>query len=106
MKINRMLCLGAAIALTQSALAELPVTNGTLGQTESMVELCSKVNPKSADKYKERGKALVGEASDKDLADARTAKEYKDSYNLVKTTLGKLSKDAAVKICTEVLDGK
>jgi chromosome condensin MukBEF ATPase and DNA-binding subunit MukB len=106
MKIYHTLCLGAVIALTQSALAELPISNDTLGQSESTLDFCAKVNPKSAAKYQEREKALVGNATDKDLADARNSKEYKDSYTLVKTTLGKLPKGEAAKICTSLLEGK
>ena len=106
MKIYRTLCLGAAIALPQLALAELPMANDALGQAESALDFCSKANPKAAAKYKVRGKTLVGNASEKDLADARSSGEYKDTYNAVKTVLGKLSKDEAAKICSDALESK
>jgi hypothetical protein len=64
------------------------------------------VNPKSAAKYQEREKALVGNATDKDLADARSSGQYKDSSKLLKTTLGKLPKHEAAKICTDLLESK
>jgi hypothetical protein len=106
MKIYHALCLGAAIALTQFALAELPIPNDELGQKESMLDFCSKANPQSAAKYKERGKALVGNASEKDLAKARDSGEYKDAYSLVKTALGKAPKDDVAKLCTGLLESK
>jgi chromosome condensin MukBEF ATPase and DNA-binding subunit MukB len=106
MKIYRILCLGAAIGLAQVALAELTISNEALGQAESTLDFCSKAKPKSAAKYKERKKALVGDASEEDLAKARSSQEYKDSYSLVKTTLGKLPKDEAAKVCTNLLESK
>jgi hypothetical protein len=106
MKIYRALGLGAAIALSQFALAELPIPNGELGQKEGMLDFCSEANPKSAAKYKERGKALVGNASEKDLADARDSGEYKDSYDLIGDELRKVSKDDAVKACTDFAEEK
>ena len=67
------------VPVSQAVLAELPISNANLGQSESVLDFCSKVNPKSSDQYKEPGNALVGNASEKDLAKARSSGEYKDS---------------------------
>jgi len=106
MRIYHALCLGAMIAVSQCVLAELPISNENLGQTESALDFCSKVNSKSAAQYKQRGKALVGNASEKDLAKARSSAEYKDSYSLIQTMLEKLPKEETVKICVDLLESK
>jgi len=106
MKIYRTLCLVAAIGLPQLALAELPFPVKALGQIEGTLDFCSQLNPKAAAKYKERGKALVGNVSEKDLAQARNSGEYKDSYNWIDGELRKVSKDDAVKACTDFVEEK
>lgn len=106
MKIYQTLCLGAVIALTQSAMAQLPIANDTLGLSEGMLAFCSKENPKAAAKYRELGKESEGNATVKDLADAKASKEYKESFALIKTRLEKLPQHEAAKVCTEVLESK
>ena len=106
MKIYRTLCLGAAIALPQLAQADLPIPAKALGQIEGTLDFCSQLNPKAAAKYKERGKMLVGNASEKDLAKARNSGEYKDSYNWIGDELRKVSKDDAAKACTDFAEEK
>ena len=106
MKIYRALCLGAAIGLPQLALAELPFPAKALGQIEGTLNFCSQANPKSAAKYKEWGKLLVGNASEKDLANARNSSDYKDSYNWIDGELRKAPKADAVKACTDFVEEK
>lgn len=106
MRIYHALCLGAIIAVSQSVLAELPIKNENLGQSESFLDFCSKTNPNSAAQYKERSKSLMGNASEKDLAKVRSSAEYKDSYSLIKTMLEKLPKEEIGKVCVDILESK
>ena len=106
MKIHRILCLCAAIAVPQFALAELPLTNDAFGKIEGTLAFCAEVNPKAAAKYKERAKPFVQGASEKELAEARQTKEYKEAFDWIRGELGKVPKPQAVKACTNFLEGK
>jgi hypothetical protein len=77
-----------------------------LGQIEGTLDFCSQLNPKAAAKYKERGRALVGNTSEKDLAKARSFGEYRESYNWIDGELRKVSKDDAAKACTDFVEAK
>jgi len=106
MKIHRILCLGAAFLIPQLSPAELPVSHESLGQLESMLDFCSQVDAKSAPKYKEKGKAVVGDASEKDLAKARKSDEYKKAYDWVSGELRNVPKDDVAKACSDFLEDK
>jgi hypothetical protein len=64
------------------------------------------VDPDSATKYKERVKAFVGDATNEELEKARSASEYKDSYDSTTSELEKGPKDQTVKVCKAFLEGK
>ena len=106
MKILRIVCLGAAFALPQLALASLPVPNDVFGRMEGALDFCAKVNPQSAAKYQEQKKVLVQGASEKEVAEARSSKEYKEGYDSAKDEMGKQPKDQAVKACAAALETK
>jgi len=105
MKIHRMLCVSALLALPNLALAKLPPSS-TLGQLEGTVDFCAQVDPQSADKYQERKRLFVEGEPEKDVAEARKSSEYKSSYDAISEALGKVPKDKAVKACTSFLEGK
>jgi hypothetical protein len=105
MKIHRMLCLSALLALPNLALAKLPPSS-TLGQLEGTLDFCAQLDPQSAAKYQEFKKVLVQGEPEKDVAEARQTKEYKDAYDAIGEALGKVEKDKAVKACTSFLEGK
>jgi hypothetical protein len=105
MKIHRILCLSALIALPQLALAELP-PNSALGQVEGTIDFCAQVDPQSAAKYEERKKLLVQGQPEKEVAEARKTTEYKEAHDAIREALGKVPKDQAVKGCTDFLKGK
>lgn len=94
------------MAVTQLAMAELPFPTKALGQIEGTLDFCAQMNPKAAAEYKERGKAIIGKASEKDLAEARTSAEYKESYNWISGELRKAQKDDAAKACANLLEEK
>lgn len=105
-RIYSLLCLGAAITLQQVARAELSLPSQALGQIEGTLDFCSELNPKSAAKYKEHGKAIVGKATEKELAQARNSAEYKESYNWIGGELRKAPKEDALKACSSFLEDK
>jgi hypothetical protein len=106
MKIHRILFVCAAIAIPQLTVAKLPFTNDTFGKIEGTLAFCAETDPKAAAKYKERVKPLVQGASEKELAEARQTKEYKEAFDWIHGELGKVPKAQAVKACTDFLDGK
>jgi hypothetical protein len=108
MKINRIviLSLAASFAFPQFAGAKDSITPKMLGFVEATLTFCGKADPGSAEKYKAREKAFVGDATDEELAKARSSSEYKDSYDSTASDLEKAPKEQTVKACTAFLDGK
>jgi len=106
MKINYILCLGAALVLPQLLLAKLPMPNDSFGKMESTLDFCAQADPQSASKYQERKKMIAGDASEKDVDEARKTQEYKDGYQGVSDQLAQAPKEKVVKACTAFLEGK
>ncbi len=100
------LSLAAAVAFPQMAGAKLSMTPQALGFVESTLDSCAKVDPDSAAKYKERGKAFVVDATKEELEKARSTSEYKDSYDSTTSEIEKAPKDETVKACKAFLEGK
>jgi hypothetical protein len=105
MKIHRILCLSAVIALPQLALAKVP-PNSALGQVEGTLDFCAQVDPQSAAKYEERKKLLVQGEPEEEVAESRQTTDYKEAYDAIGEALGKVPKDQAVKACTSFLKSK
>jgi|ERR1700746_2376343 hypothetical protein len=103
MRIHRIICLAAAIVIPQIVFAKLPMTNDVFGKSEGALDFCAQADPESAPKYQARKKALVKDTPDKEVAEARNTKEYKDGYDLVTSQLGSLPKDRVVEGCASVL---
>lgn len=103
MKFYRILCLSAVIAVPQFTPASPAVPPNALGQVEATVNFCSKVDSKSADKYKEWGKRVISGMSEKELSDARNSSEYKESYEMITNELGKIPAEKAVEGCRAAL---
>ena len=106
MKIHRILCLGAALVVPQLALAKLPLPNDAFGKIEGTLDFCAQADSQAASKYQERKKVLVGDATEKEVAEARQTQEYKDGYQEISAQLAKVPKEKAVKACTAYLEGK
>jgi hypothetical protein len=104
MRLNLILFLGIALAPPQLSPAEIPVPEQSLGQLESMLDFCAKANPESAPKLKEVKKALAGDASEKELTEARESKGYKDGYKLASDQLEKIPREKAAKACSAYLE--
>ena len=100
------LSLVAAVAFPQVAGAKLSMTPQALGIVEGTLDTCAKVDPDSAAKYKERGKAFVGDATKEELEKARSTSEYKDSYDSTTSEIEKAPKEETIKACKAFLDAK
>ena len=106
MKTSRMLCLCAAIALPQFALAAEPALNKkSLGQVEGIVDFCAQANPQTA-KSKGTAAPSVFKASQKDLEDARKSDEYKEAYDAITAALTELPKEQVSEACSAAVAPK
>jgi hypothetical protein len=103
MKIISIICVGVAIAIPKLALAKLPFENSVFGKVESTLDFCSQVDPPSASKYEAKKTALVEGIPEKEVAEARESKEYKDGYDEAKSELSKESKDDVASTCKALL---
>ena len=106
MKIHRILCLGAALVIPQLALAKLPLPNDSFGKIEGTLDFCAQADPQGAATYQQAKKVVVGDATEKEVAEARKTQEYKDGYQEISDQLAKVPKEKAVKACTAYLEGK
>jgi hypothetical protein len=111
MKIHRIvvLSLSAAIAFPQLAGAKLSMPPEALGIVESTLDFCAKAVPESAAKLKkarEKGSALLGDATKEELDKVRSSGEYLDAYASAAESLNKVPKEEAVKACSDFLSGK
>ena len=106
MKIYKVMCLGAALAMAQLALAKSPFTNDTFGRVEGTLDFCAQVDPHATPKYEERKKAMVKGVPEKEVEEGRATQEYKDAYDWVTDELGKSPKEHAVDACSAFLQGK
>ena len=78
MKIYSILCLSIAIVLPEIAVAKLP-PNPAFGQLEGTIDYCAQADAPSAAKYQDLKKRLVEDVQEKEVAEARKTKEYKES---------------------------
>ena len=104
LKKLRFLALGAALALPQVAHGKLGLPNEIFGRIEANLDVCSKVNSKSAARYQEAKKTLTQGVTDDEVKAARESQEYKDSYSSTKQELEKKSKEELAKVCAAALD--
>ena len=103
MKSYRILCLGLALVITPIALAKLSISNDALGRVEGTLDFCAQTDAQSAPKYQERKKAVVQDASQEELAEARASQEYRDGYDSTTSELAKVPKKRVVEACTALL---
>ena len=105
MKYFRNFCLTAVlIAVPQMAPAAPPMEPMTLGGLEATVDFCKQVDSKSAAKYDELDKKFTEGMTEKEIADARASKDYKDAHAAITAALKKTPADKAVETCRGLLD--
>ena len=100
MKIRKILCLSVALILPQLAVAKLPLSNDSLGKMESILDFCAQFDAQGASKYQERKKLIVGESSEKEVAEARKTREYTDGYQEMSDQLANVPKPKTVQACS------
>ena len=71
MRIRQITCLSIGLLLPQLAPAKVAMPAPSLGQIESILDFCAKVNPELASKISDAKKALAGDATDKEVAEVR-----------------------------------
>lgn len=106
MRMFRIVCLSAVLAVSPLALAKLALPNDAFGRIEGALDYCSKADPQSAPKYQEKKKVLVQGASDQEVAEARASEEYKGGYDSATDEMDKQPKDQVKKTCTAALEAK
>src|SRR5579862_9717261 len=98
LRILSLVWLFTVLAVPQVFADELP-TPAALGQTESLLDSCSKTNPQSAPNLKKQREHILQGLSEKDLVKVRSADEYKAAYQEFRDRFEKASKDEAKKAC-------
>ena len=89
------------VSLLASAQTAAPATQdaSVLAILEGTITFCSKVDPESADKYKDLAKLLTNGQSDEAIDQVRNTKEYKDSLDKISKQLEALSTKEASEAC-------
>src|ERR1700740_1091995 len=105
MKTYVILCLSAAIAFPAFALAKLP-PNPAFGQLEATIDYCAQADASSAPRYHELKKRVTEDAPEKEVAEARKSKEYKESYDAMSEALANVPKEQVTKACRSLLESK
>jgi hypothetical protein len=80
--------------------------NDSFGRIEGTLDFCAQADPQGASTYQQAKKVVVGDATEKEVAEARKTQEYKDGYQAISDELAKMPKEKAVKACTASLEGK
>jgi hypothetical protein len=106
MRIRQITCLSIGLLLPQLAPAKVAMPAPSLGQIESILDFCAKVNPELASKISDAKKALAGDATDKEVAEVRGSQEYKDSYDASNEKLANVPREKAIKACSAQIEQK
>ena len=106
MKINGVLFVCAAISIPQLAVAKLPFSNDELGKVERTLSVCSEFTPDAAAKYQEIAKRYLGDAPEKELAEARKTPEYQEAYESSGALLADMPKERVIEVCKAFLKTK
>jgi hypothetical protein len=109
MKMGRMVCLVAALALpalpVRALAAETPNAR-LLGLAESLLHYCERADAKDAGRYQEQVARLVKGASDRELAELRKSAEYRVAYDAETDFVGKVDERNASRVCATSVAGK
>jgi hypothetical protein len=103
MRFSRILCLGAALVLSQTAFAETPFDLQTLALLDASMDFCTKANPEAAEKFKDYANQLEKDVPQKDLEAARDSKDYKEARKSISAEFDKLNKKEVTKTCSDFL---
>jgi hypothetical protein len=105
-KIFFVVCISAALAIPQLAIAAQPPAPAELGQLEGILDTCSRANPKSAADYKKQREKLTAGVADKELTRIRSSQEYKEAYSSIRERIDHATSDEVNQACHLLLGGK
>lgn len=99
MKFGRAIAIGLFFASPAFILGASSIPPAALGQVEARISFCVKVDSSYAEAYKELGKRLVANMTEKELKEARESSDYKQNYDSTTSELEKVPADKAVQTC-------
>ncbi|HVO21368.1 MAG TPA: hypothetical protein VMU15_19050 [Anaeromyxobacter sp.] len=88
---------------TGATVARASLDPATLGKIEGILNYCAKVSARAPSK--ERAAIVRGDASEKELSEARSSPEYQACYEEVSAALDGVSRDQAQEACGELSGG-
>jgi hypothetical protein len=99
---------GATLTLTCAAVLPLlahadesTFDGRVLGATEAVLDYCAKIDPSSADQYRQQLKLMLHGATDEVLAKARDTDDYKQARATAEDSLSKLDEKDAKETCSQ-----
>ncbi len=99
MKVYRILCLSAVIALPQLASAATTADEQGFGEVKAILDFCSSVDPKDAATFHALQTSLLKGKSEQDFEKMEASGSFKQAYDQTKDALKKISKTVAVSNC-------
>src|SRR5215471_1209999 len=98
-KIFSVVCVLAALAMPQLAVAAQLPAPSDLGQMESILDSCATAKPKEAETYKKQRKKLTEGIPEADVAKIRESDSYKEAYKTIQERLQQASSDEVDQAC-------
>jgi hypothetical protein len=102
MKVFRFVCLSAAAALPQLALAAQPP--GQVGAFQAIDDFCSKVDPAQHSAFSKEGNSLYAGLTQEQITALRASAEYQRGYKMLSAVLPELTNGDAYQGC-QVISG-
>ncbi len=99
MKVSRILCLCAAVALPQFAAAESAADAQGMAIVQAVLSFCAKVDPKNAASFQAQERNVVPGGSEKQLESVRESGAYKQAFKSITDVLEELPRSAAAQTC-------
>lgn len=96
--------LGFAILTPQIGGAQIQFPPQAFAKIEGVLDFCAKVNPQHTEEYDKLRKKLVQDIPGENLSELRASQKYKDAYEQARTDFGKMTKEKALKVCSESLE--
>lgn len=103
MKIRHILVLGAVMAVSPIAHAELPLDAAKLGHMKGVLDVCGSAVPRKASDYLLQMKSMLGKATKAEVNEAAKSEEYREAYQSVRSRLSGLTRDELTTECTAYL---
>ena len=99
MKIDHIICICAAITLSQLAMADSQFNSQTFGSTQAIFDFCAQVNGVSSTKYQDQERVLFSDTSEQEFDKSKNTGEYKKAYEQTSDSLGKIPQNDAALAC-------